>query len=494
MKQIVKNFNNLIKKTIFKVQNKTNDNFNISVFSRYLIIFIASLFLYIFYLLTPLLYDKTWVQSTIESKLQNEFNINLNFPANFVYRILPAPHFLIKDSKIFLNDTEKQKKSTAEIKDLKIFLSQKNLFIEKKIDIKKIIISGANFTLLRSNFKLLNEIISKNFSNKNIEIRNSKFFFKDNLEEIISIIKVDKTILFFDKEKLLNFINLKGEIFNIPFIFDFNNRNDSSKYKEFNFSSKLLKLNIFNKSTTIKKLSSGENNISFLESTMNTKYNIKKKLVTFKSNNSRLGNSKVSYNGKLSINPFDLNFNISLDNYNISKLFKVNPILIEFIKSEMLFNDNISVNSTLSINSNKKNAIFHNAKINFNIINGKIHFNKSMFINDDIGSLQLTNSNLIYKNNELLFNSDILIDIKNSENIFSLLNTNKSSRRDFKKILVNLDYNFLNKEIKFNDLKIDNKKISNELLAIVETFNNNNVNNLNRSRRLINKLFDVYEG
>ena len=40
--------------------------------------------------------------------------------------------------------------------------------------------------------------------------------------KIISIIKVDKTILFFDDEKLLNFFKLKGEVFNLPFTFDFN--------------------------------------------------------------------------------------------------------------------------------------------------------------------------------------------------------------------------------------------------------------------------------
>ena len=53
MKQIIKNFNNLIKKTIFKVQNKTNNNFKISNFNKYLITFIALLFFYLFYLLIP---------------------------------------------------------------------------------------------------------------------------------------------------------------------------------------------------------------------------------------------------------------------------------------------------------------------------------------------------------------------------------------------------------------------------------------------------------
>ena len=86
------------------------------------------------------------------------------------------------------------------------------------------------------------------------------------------------------------------------------------------------------------------------------------------------------------------------------------------------------------------------------------------------------------------------MDIKNSDNLFSFLNTNKSSRKKFETILINLDYNFLSNEIKFNNFKIDNKKVNSELLAIVQDFNNNDLNNLNRSRRLINKLFNAYEG
>ena len=100
MKKPVKNFNNLITKTILKVQNKTNNNFNISNFSKYLISFIIVIFVYLFYLLIPLMYDKSWVQSTLERKLLKEFKINLSTSSDISYRILPAPHFLIKDSKI----------------------------------------------------------------------------------------------------------------------------------------------------------------------------------------------------------------------------------------------------------------------------------------------------------------------------------------------------------------------------------------------------------
>ena len=173
MEQIIKNFNHLIKKTIFKVKNKTNNNLKISNFNKFLITLVVSLFIYLFYLLIPLLYDKTWIQTNIESKLFNEFNINLSTSADISYRILPAPHFLIKDSRILVNYDEKQK-SIAEIKFFKVFVSQSNFIDKEKMDIKKIVINEANFSLIRSDIKIVNEFSNNQFSNKKIRI--NKFF------------------------------------------------------------------------------------------------------------------------------------------------------------------------------------------------------------------------------------------------------------------------------------------------------------------------------
>ena len=226
-------------------------------------------------------------------------------------------------------------------------------------------------------------------------------------------------------------------------------------------------------------------------SSINTKYNTKEKLIIFQSNNSKLENSQIDYTGKLSIKPFDLDLKIYLDNYRISKLFDINPILTEFVKSELLFNDNISLNTSLTVESNAKEEIFQSAKINFHIMNGKIDLDKTRFISDDIGSLELRNSNLFFENNKLLFNSDVLVEIKNINNLFSFLNTGKSSRKNFKNILINLDYDFLSKQIKFNNITIDKEDVSDQLLPLVENFQDNN---LNRGRRLINDLLNSYDG
>ena len=494
MKQFVKNFNNLVKKTIFKVENKTNNNFIISSFNKYLITLVSLLFLYLFYLLIPTFYDKTWVQTKIESKLFNEFKINLNTFEDISYRILPKPHFLIKDSTILAESLEK-KQSVAEIKIFKVFIGQSNFFDKEKMNIKELKLDNVNFSLLGGNLTLFNSIIDNKFSNKKTKVNNGNIFLKDNSGKIITFIKIFESLLFYDKNKLLNIFNLNGEVFNIPFKIKLENEINLTNNKKINIDVKDLRLNFINKSSKTSQTSiGGTNTISFLNSTINTKYNITKKLINFSSEKSKISNSQINYNGVLSINPFDLDLDINLDKYKISRLFNINPILSEFIKSGLLFNDNISLDASIVTSSKIKEEIFQNAQINFHIANGKIDFDNTKFINDKIGFLELKNSNLFFKNKNLILNTDVFIDIKSSNYLFSFLNTGKSSRKDFKKILVNLDFNFLTNQFKFNNVKIDNIEFSDQLLEIMESFEDNNLNNTIRSRRLINELLNVYAG
>ena len=92
MQKIVKYFNSLVLKTIFKLKNKTNNffgnNSEISNFNKIVITFISLLFFYLFYLSIPVLYNKSWVQTTIESKLSEEFKINFSISRK-AYKILP---------------------------------------------------------------------------------------------------------------------------------------------------------------------------------------------------------------------------------------------------------------------------------------------------------------------------------------------------------------------------------------------------------------------
>jgi len=481
MKQIVKNFNNLIKKTIFKLKNKTNNKFHVSTFNKYIITAISILFAYIFYLLIPLLYDKNWVQNKIVNKLSSEFNINLSNSFDISYRILPKPHYLIRDSKT----------SLAEIKTLNVFISQNNFFNKESTRINKVTIKEANFFLLSNDLKTLYKNSENKFSEKKIKINNSNIFFKDNLNEVISIIKISNAFLFFDEKNLFNLFDLNGEVFNIPF--ELNYQNTINSKKKIKIKAPDIKLKIINE--LFKKdedLNSGMNNISILNSSIKTKYSIKDQIVIFQSDVSKASNPKINYNGQLAINPFDLNLKIDLYNYKISNLFRLNSIINEFIKSGLLFNENISVHTSVNIESTKKDKIFNEAKLELKVLNGKISFDNSVFINNNIGLLEVSKSDLFLENDKLILTANLSIDIKNTNKFYSFLNTNKRLRKNIKNIKLNIIYDFLSNEIVFKNIKVDDNEVSDQFMNIVEGFIDNNSNNLTKSRKLLNELINLY--
>ena len=483
MKQIVKNFNNLIKKTIFKVENKTNDKFHVSKFSKYLISAIVVLFIYIFYLSIPLLYDKNWIQNKIVTELGNEFNINLGNSFDFSYRILPKPHYLIRDSKTPL----------AEIKTLNVFISQNNFFNKDSIRINEVVIEEANFSLLSNDLKPLYKDSENKFSKKKIKINDSNIFFKNNLNEVISIIKISNAFLFFDEKNLFNLFDLKGEIFNIPFKLKYENVLNLRKQIEINAPDLKLKvINDFFKKD--ENLSSGISNISILSSSINTKFNIKDQIAIFQSDGSRIYNSKIDYNGQLAINPFDLNLKINLYDYKISNLFTPNSIINEFIKSGLLFNENISVQTLVNIKSTKKDEIFNEAKLELRILNGKISFDKSVFINNNIGLMEISNSDLFLENDKLFLSSNLSIDIKDIDKLYSFLNTSKNSRKNIRNIKLNIIYDFLSNQIELKNIKINDNDVSSQFNNIAEGFIDINSNNLTKSRKLLNELINLYDG
>ena len=490
---IIKNFNKSIEKTIIKVQKKNNNKLQISKFNKYLIAFISLLFFYLFYLSIPILYDKNWVQKNLEKQLLENFKIEFSLSSDISYRILPSPHYLVKNSKILKIDDKTI--SLAEIKTLKVFVSQNNFFDKKKVQLKYIKITNADFTLLDSDFRFLKNSTQNKFSNKKIEVNKSKIFFKNNSDEIISIIKISQAFLFQDEEKFLNLIKLKGVVFNTPFSFDYNRKFESLGSEEINVVAKSLRLNFFNELILGKKNNStGKNIISILNSKINTNYKIENDLIKFNSTSSKLKNSEISYEGELSISPFDLKINIDFDNYDLRKFINSDSILKDLIKTELLFNENISVSASVTSNSDLKNKIYNDAKIYFNLVDEKLNINKSQFINKKIGAFELDNSNLGYENERLILSTDIIVNIKNPNKLFSLLQTNKKFRKPIKNILINLDYDFLSNEINFNNIKIDNQEINDELLRIIDGFSDNEQNNWNNSKRILNSFFEIYEG
>ena len=177
---IVNIFNNLSE--FIKIANHKFKN--ISSFNRYLIFLITVLFLYLFFLSIPSLYDKGTLQTKLNKMINDEYNINLSLSSDIQYNILPRPHFLIENVKFYSNNNSIPKE-LGQIKNLKVFISQKNFIKKNSIGISSISLDNTNFLVHQKDLKYFKYFLEKKFSNKKLKVINSKFFYLDDNEDVI---------------------------------------------------------------------------------------------------------------------------------------------------------------------------------------------------------------------------------------------------------------------------------------------------------------------
>ena len=171
-------------------------------FSRYLISIIVILFSYLFYLSIPVFYNYGDLQKDITKKLLKEFNLNVALSANIIYKILPSPNFEISNI-ILSTDSDKKFNEFAQIKKLKIYVSIQKLHSQKKLEIKKIIFSDANFNINKNSFNYINNFFRKKSSSKKIIITKSKIFFRKDVDkkDAIALSSIYKSKIFYDEKK-----------------------------------------------------------------------------------------------------------------------------------------------------------------------------------------------------------------------------------------------------------------------------------------------------
>ena len=96
--------------------------------------------------------------------------------------------------------------------------------------------------------KRFNSSINEKLSDKKIKFDKGNIFFKDNINEIFAIVKINDANLFFNDQQLHNKFNLKGSIFSIPFTLEIKSKNDQQIEKKISFNAKSLNLEIINNS------------------------------------------------------------------------------------------------------------------------------------------------------------------------------------------------------------------------------------------------------
>ena len=447
-----------MKKFNFNFDTKFNINVKIVIFGISTLIFI-----YLLYLSIPSLYNSGRVQKVLSDQILSEFNLNISLSPDITYRILPSPHFSIKDSKLFILNSNVNNE-IGELKELKIFIGQKNLFNKDKIILNRILIKNANFFLKRQNLSFFNELVNKKFSDKNVKIKNSKLFFNDKKDNTVFIYSIKNLVAEYARDTGKNIINIDGEIFKIP-VKLYWEKDLIRKHKILKANLKKINIDILNKSIFQKDKYSYQNEISILSSKFKTNYKFVKDKINFNSEQSMVRNTPIVYNGNIDLKPLFIKTEAQAKTFDLYYILKNSFWFNEILKAGFIFNENL--NGKIFIKSDKilKNKLFEKIRFITNVSEGNLDFNETILINEKIGDLKILRSSFIEKDDKIFLEAKAVLNIKELDSFYKKLLIPKSKRKDLKKIEFSFEFDTINTNFKVNKINfynLKNKKINSE--------------------------------
>jgi hypothetical protein len=412
--------------------------------------FISALIVLTFsYLSIPNFYDTSNLISNIKNQLYRDLNINFSLSEEFSYNLFPKPNFTFQEIKFLHQD-----KNFASIDEMKIYISISNLFISNDIKIKNINLNKVNFDLNKKNYNFFVKLLNSNFSNFNLEIKNSNIFYRNIENEVLFINKIDQLKYYYDLKDNKNTFVANNEIFNIPHTVEFKNHKDEKKIlTKVNFD--FLKLQIKN-ILSYKQIQKN----GLIEFTHNKKksegtYQINNNLFNFNYLNQSLGND-FKYEGIINFIPFFSEISGDIDIINLDKLFNPDTILVQLLKSELLNNKNLNINGIINAEQIIPFRDLNNLVFKFRIEDGLLDISETKFSWLDYVDFQIFDSLLYVKDNNLVLDGNISIDIHNSSEIYKFFQTPRNYREEIKKIKFNFIYNFDQEITNLNNIEIDN--------------------------------------
>ncbi len=483
-------FNKFINSILEKNLNKLNFKNLSNLIRNNIIILVSAAFVVLFlsYLLLPTFYKQSEISVKLQKELNDNFNINFKVSENLNYNFFPKPHFTISQSSILSGENE-----ISQIKNLIIYVSLKNFFSINNIKIKDVIIDNANFNLNNKNYNFFIKILNNNFLNRNLKIKNSNIFFRNNNNEVLFINKILNLNYSYSSKELKNFMYSENEIFNLPYIFQL--FHDTKEYK---FLSKLnlkfFKLQIENEHRYHDKLKKGTSNLIFKKN---------KSIIEYKTNQNffefdyfdKLDDPKFFYKGNFNFNPFYSSIEGNTDILDLNYFLDTNSVITQLLKTEIFNNKNIDFKLNINAKNIYKSFSFKNLIINSKIEDGLIDIDNTSFNWKKAANFKLSETLIYVKDGELVLDGKFKINIKNYDEIYKFLLTPRNYRKKIKELEFNFTYKFDKQTAHLKDIKIDN--IVYENLNVI--FNNlviknDNLQNKIYFKNLLNKAIKSYSG
>ena len=444
---------------------------------------ITIVILTIAYFLIPTTYNKSLIQEEIENQILKKYQINVKFNNKINYGLFPSPYFVSKNLTVFNND-----KKIADIKNLKIFIKFDNFFKINQIEIKDLILNKADFNIKKDDLDFFIKLLKIEANRDKFIIKNSNIFFKNKNDEVLFLNQIKDGSFYFDFKNLENVFKSQNKIFNIPYELKIENDKLNKEFLTV-FNANKLKLKFENIINYNNKNLDGLFKINFKNKNNLLNYKIKKNSLNY-----FLKDSNKSYEGLVQFKPFYFESNFIYQSLTFNDLFK-NSFFTEIIKSQILNNYNLNAKINFNVKKiydlDRFSDLFLKLKIEegaLNLADSKITWKDNLILSFDEGLFN-------YEKNGINFNGRMIINIKDKNDFYKFFQINKKYRKNLKKIEFDFNYDFTEKKITFDNLKIDNKS-NQKLEKFISNYNSNNKKFFNKItfKSFVNKIFVVYFG
>ena len=459
----IKNFNNI---------------FFLFIYDRRFLITLSIIIISIFaHLSSPAFYKPEWLTKKIKKQLEDEFNITFVFNDNVKYSMFPVPNFAFKKVKLLSGDEDL--KEFALLEDLKIYLSYKKFFDKEKLNIQYIKVKNSQFSLHDIHLKGLINFFDNKINKKKLTILKSKIFFKDEANEIFSILNINKSFSFFDELEEKNVLVLEGDIFNNPLKLVLNN-NYVLKDLELEIDFPKLQKTFTNNFSYKDKKKYGKILLTSIGNNHSYKFDYEDKKLKFYSE--EFSNNLYKLSGITYFNPFSTEIDMELKSIDLKKILSKDNFFYSILRSGIFLNENLNYKINLKSKdiSNHRKLKYLSLNINYN--QKEFNLNNSSIKFSDIATLNISDSAYINNNLNENFYADILIDIHNSKKLFSYFQTQKDFRKKIGNIKLQIIYDFLDDTFRVGEIKVDGKS-SEE----IENF----IKNFNHERKLLNSRINI---
>ena len=482
--------NSLIIKNLkkFNLKEKKDKISQIVSTKRVFIAFFILLVLSFSYLSIPILYDKSKLQSEIKNQLLKRHDVKLIFSTDMKYYLFPRPNYKFDNVQIF-----KDNMRLATIKELRINLEINNFFSVKNLEIKDVFFKYAKFDIYKKNFNFFLDLLDTDFSKSGIKILNSYVFIKDQKDEVLLINKINEMEYLYDFKESQNILNIKNEIFNIPYFIKFYNDKEEKKI----FSK--IRIN-FLKSIFISKYYYAEND---KRGEIDINKNKRKSKINFNLNDSKLifdykdkmKDNNFDYNGTIYLKPFFLDLSGKIKKIDASSLYSPNSVILQFLKTEIFNNQNLNVSLNLNTDKILPYQKLVNLLLNFKIKEGLIDIDNSKISWSNFANFEISDSLIYINNNNLTLDGTLNVKIHNYNEIYKFFQTPRNYRKEVKNLDIDFSYNFDQEIVNISNIEIDNKKnlkVGNILNKLVSQ--ENVLQNRIYLKNLINRAIKAYAG